>query len=101
MSDIREVQRRFDVLYSTLCDVQGSLIDNMARTAGFLLLAAGWIATSETTRSFLRANPSIRYLAVVSLAGAFGLYGAASIKAFLISRDTFRLLVDLDFMPEA
>ena len=96
---IATAQQQFDVLFTTLHEIQTGLISSTAQVAGFLLLATGWIATSQTAQTFLRTDKSARYLAVASLGGAFMLYVAASLKTFLVSRKALALLKGLNFMP--
>jgi hypothetical protein len=99
MSENSNAQRRFDVLYGSLSEIQKGLVDSATQVAGFLLLATGWIATSKEARTFLHEQKSARYLAALALAGAFILYMSGSVGAFVLSRRTFRSLNALDFMP--
>jgi hypothetical protein len=98
MTETDHEQRQFDVLFSTLRELQMGLLDSTAKVAGFLLLATGWLVTSERARTLMH-DQSARYLAATALAGAFVLYGCASVKAFLISQKTLSLLKRLKFMP--
>jgi hypothetical protein len=77
------------------------LLDSTTKVAGFLLLATGWLTTSESARTRLRSDQFARHLAVTALAGAFVLYGCAAVKAFLISQRTLSLLSRLNFMSVA
>jgi hypothetical protein len=99
MSETSKIQRQFDILYATLCEVQTGLVNSTAQVAGFLLLSTGWIATSDTAQKLLRSDRFTRRLAVAALGGAFVLYVAATMKTFVISEKTFALLKKLDFMP--
>jgi hypothetical protein len=105
MTDTKEQpqneNRQFDVLYETLCEVQKGLLDNTARAAGFLLLATGWIATSETARSFLKADAVAKYIMIAAIGGAYVCYVCAAIKARRISVRTSALLDELRFMPSS
>jgi hypothetical protein len=93
-----EKQRQFDVLYATLCGLQQGLLDSTTKVAGFLLLATGWLATSQSAQAFLH-DPFTRHLAVTSLAAAYALYACAAIMVYADSKRTLTLLVRLDSMP--
>ena len=98
-SQTNQSKQEFDVLYATLREIQTSLLDSTAKVAGFLLLVTGWLVTSEGARKFLQSDKASKYLALISLAGAFAFYVCASGKAFQISQRTFVLLNQLQFMP--
>lgn len=102
MSDDGEniAKRQFDLLYSSLCDIQKSLLDNTAKVAGFRLIAIGWIATSTAARDFLKDDELTRYVAVAALGGAFLFYALAARKAHQASLRTVELLNALDYLPE-
>lgn len=89
----------FDLQHNTLCEVQRALLDNTAKVAGFLLLAIGWIATSETARKFLAADPPSRRATVAAVIAVFLLAALASVKAFKVSNVTYRRLVELNYVP--
>lgn len=96
-TDIKKEQ--FDVLYSTLRELQKAMFDSGGKVAGFLLLATGWLATSATTRVFLHSDSVARTLTVIALAVAFSLYAFGSVSLFWISKRTLKLLHRLDFLP--
>jgi hypothetical protein len=95
-----KVERQFDLLFGNLREIQQGLVDAGAKVAGFLLLATGWIATSNEARTFLHEQKFARYVTAVALAGAFIFYLSASVGAFVLSQRTFRSLKSLDFMPQ-
>ena len=59
-----DAKAEFEVLFQALCEIQRSLLENTTKVAGFFLLAVGWLATSESARSYLRHDSIIRYSAV-------------------------------------
>ena len=59
-----DVKAEFDVLFPAFCEIQRSLLENTTKVAGFFLLAVGWLATSESARSYLRSDSLVRYSAI-------------------------------------
>jgi len=60
----RDVKAEFDVLFPAFCEIQRSLLENTTKVAGFFLLAVGWLATSESARSYLRSDSLVRNSAI-------------------------------------
>lgn len=52
-----------DVLQS-LRDLRAMYVDNVMKTAGFALLAIGWLITSESARAYLDQESALRYVSV-------------------------------------
>ena len=99
MTEAEMPEKHFDILYKTLCDIQDGLLDATPKVAGFLLVATGWLATSNDAKTLLDGNPVARHLTVWALAGAFVLYVGAALNGYLISEKTFDLLKRLNYMP--
>ena len=77
-------KQKFDLLYGNLCEIGKTLLDSTAKVTGFLLLAAGWIATSKDMRAFLKEDEISAYLAVAALIGAFVFYAIAAMRRSLV-----------------
>jgi hypothetical protein len=91
--------KQFDVLYSTLGELQKGLLSSTTQVAGFLLLAIGWLATSANTFPLLHSRPTVRYMAAAALCGAFVLYAYGACMVYTRSQKTFKMLIQVDLMP--
>jgi hypothetical protein len=84
---------RFNLLYASLVDTFKGYVDNVMKTMASIIIAIGWILTSDTSRHFLmeRKMPYVLSLAAVAVisiihtAVSFGFYSQSQAKASLIS----------------
>lgn len=95
------LKQEFDLHIGFLTETNKAFVDNTGKVAGFLLLALGWLATSEDAREYLASTPQIAKLAALAVAVTFLLYTAASLGAYRRSRDSYVRLVDLAYLPES
>ena len=92
-------QKQFDVLFTTLGELQQGLISSTTQVAGFLLLTIGWLATSESAWKLLHSHRHVGDVTAAALAGAFGLYSFGAYMVYARSQRTFMLLGRLALMP--
>ena len=52
-------EQEFELLYEALGDILQRTYSNTTKFCGFLILAIGWIVTSEEARAFMSSQPSI------------------------------------------
>lgn len=90
---------RFDILFETLRDYQQGLLDNTAKTAGFLLLSIGWLVTSETARDTLSSDGRLRGATASAVFLAVTLYAAAALYVYQAAKKIHTRLVELDYVP--
>ena len=89
----RDTKTEFEVLFPALCEIQRSFLENTTKVAGFFLLAVGWLATSESARSYLRAESLVRSSAVAVVVAVTLIFCVVSWTAFAASK---RILAELD-----
>ena len=70
-SVVTNTKQEFDLHMAALTDTQKLLLDNTAKVAGFLLLALGWLATSEDARNYLTDNPRVAIVFVAAILIAY------------------------------
>lgn len=99
MPPVADNKARFDILFETLRDYQQSLLDNSAKTAGFLLLSIGWLATSQTARDTLRSDGLLRGAAVCAVFVGMAVYITAALHVYRAARRIRARLVDLSYLP--
>jgi hypothetical protein len=59
--------RQLELLYDSLKHEYTTYIDGVLKSAGFMLLALGWLLTSESARTALRSSRTITLLCVMVL----------------------------------
>ena len=92
-------QKQFDVLFSTLGNLQTGVMSGTSQVAGFLLVVIGWLATSEKALGLLPSHSPNRSMVAVALVAAFGFYVYGVAIVYSRSQHTFKMLTRLDFMP--
>ncbi|WP_374502433.1 hypothetical protein [Zoogloea sp.] len=58
-----ETDKRFNLFYDALKDEYKSYVEDVVKSLGFLIVAIGWIMTSEGARSYL-ASPRVNGFAL-------------------------------------
>lgn len=91
-------EKRFDMLHKSVVDLSDDYEDDVLRTIGFLLLAIGWILTSEKSREFLKQNRSARRAALATIPMIALVHVGWSIGTFRISQNKMALLIDLHYI---
>ena len=97
-SAVSDVKAEFEILYSALTEIQRSLLDSTTKVAGFFLLAAGWLATSDSTRAFLRSDPLIRHTTILAVFGVTVLFAYLSWTAYAASERIAKQIDELHYM---
>lgn len=90
---------RFEILFGALRDHQQGLLENTAKTAGFLLLSIGWLTTSQTARETLNADGLLRGAAIGGVLIATGLYIAAAFHVYRAAQRIRARLIELAYLP--
>jgi hypothetical protein len=91
-------KQEFEVLYSTLCEIQKSLLDSTTKVAGFFLLAAGWLATSDSARLFIRSDSLIRNTSIMAVLGVTVLSTYVSWTAYSASGRIAKQIDELQYV---
>lgn len=93
-----DAKHEFEVLYPTLCEIQRSLLDSTTKVAGFLLLAAGWLATSDSARAFIRSDSLICNTSIMAVLGVTILSTYVSWTAYSASDRIATQIEDLKYV---
>ena len=93
-----DAKQEFEVLYPTLCEIQRSLLDSTTKVAGFLLLAAGWLATSDSARLFIRSDSLIRNTSIMAVLGVTILSAYLSWTAYSASDRIAKQIDELQYV---
>lgn len=88
----------FRFLFEILKDLNKSYFQNVMSTLGFVLLAIGWVVTSEKSRSFLGSSKSIRFSSVAVVGIISMIHSILSIGAYFLSASKFTQLVNLNYV---
>jgi hypothetical protein len=88
----------FDLLYDMLEGYYRGLIEAALKVAGPFLIVAGWLLTSQAMLSQVRSNAGIRYSFMGLILVAHSLYLIVALRAYLLSRSTYRPLEELNYM---
>jgi hypothetical protein len=91
-------KEKFELLHGVLLKYYDGLFDGTMKTAGVLVIVAGWIATSDSLSNLLNRSVWLRYFGVTVVIFAYALYLRVAYLAYKISNDTFRNLEELDYM---
>lgn len=63
--DIKKQETTFTFLYKQLEDLRKGFDENAMKTAAFILLAIGWVLTSDKGRDFLSANRTFNSFSLI------------------------------------
>ncbi len=88
----------FQFLFEILKDLNKSYFHNVMNTLAFVLLAIGWVVTSEKSRSFLGSSNLIRFgsMAVVGLIAL--IHSFICIAGYFVSASKFTQLTALNYV---
>ena len=90
-------QEQFKILLDALKGYQASFLDSGYKTLGFMVVALGWLITSDGARKFLQAHWHIRLAALVFLGlGVIG-YGFMAYRGYALSRSVYAKLEQLNY----
>ena len=90
-------QDAFVLLFDILKDLNKSYVENVMATLGFVLLAMGWIVTSDKAREFIGGNKNVRGAAIFLIVAIAIIHSAISIVLLKISHNQFEQIVDLNY----
>ena len=92
-----EPQEQFKTLLEALKGYQASSLDSGYKTLGFMVIALGWLITSEAARTFLKANWYIKFAALVFLGLSVIGYGFMAYRVYSLSRSVLAKLERLGY----
>src|SRR4051812_31665130 len=87
----------FELLISELKEYRSGIIENAAKVTGFLLLAIGWLATSQAPRSILD-SPLLKVLTCASLLVAASMTIRMYVNVYNLSQSAYDQLQRLNYM---
>jgi len=87
----------FKFLFEIFKDQNKSYFQNVMGTLGFVLLAIGWVVTSEKSRSFLASSALVKFGAITVVGVIALIHSTISIGAYYVSAQKFNQLVALKF----
>jgi hypothetical protein len=90
-------KEKFDLLFDMLKQYYQGLLDGLIKTAGVLIIVAGWVATSSTLTDHLRNNPWERHIGVVLVAIGHILFAIIAYRVYWLSGKTYDLLREVDY----
>lgn len=94
-----EPQEQFKTLLEALKGYQASALDSGYKTLGFMVVALGWLITSEGARAFLKANVYTKVATLVFLGLSVIGYGFMAYRVYSLSRSVFAKLERLGYAP--
>ena len=89
----------FKMLLDALKGYQASALDSGYKGLGFMVVALGWLVTSEGARGFLGSQAIVRWAFVTFLILSGVCYGFMSYRVYALSRSVARRLAALDYSP--
>jgi hypothetical protein len=97
-SIIPSLQTKFKYAYELHKDIFHSYVNNVMTTLGLIIIAIGWIFTSEQARLFLTENRIAFYISVFLIASIMLLHLFVSWQYHKASEINKELLVNLDYL---
>ena len=98
--DEPEPKEHFELVHRALVDLSDRYVGDVMKTIAFLLLATGWILTSDRSREFLRRNRGARRTALITVPGIAILHVWLSIQTFEISTQKMQLLEEIGYFQK-
>jgi hypothetical protein len=92
-----ESQEEFKTLLEALKGYQANSLDSGYKTLGFMVIALGWLITSEGARTFLKANWNIRFATLIFLGLSVIGYGFMAYRVYSLSRSVLAKLERLGY----
>ena len=93
-------QEQFELVHRSLVRLSQDYVNDVLKTIAFLLLAVGWILTSDRSREFLKNNRAARRAALIIVPVIALLNFGWSIAMFLDSQVKMGLLKnDIKYVP--
>ena len=92
-------QERFEILHKSLKDILDEYTNDVLRSIAYLLLAIGWIVTSDRSREFLRGNKRAYRVAIIIVLLIALLHTGLAYWTFDRSQRMSDLLVELNYLP--
>ncbi len=91
-------REKFDLLLESLKDIQGEFLADNMKVIGFLLIAIGWLVTSEKSRAYLKSRPVVGYFAIGCIIIASGIHVLYNFHLFNQSAMTMALIDRLELV---
>jgi hypothetical protein len=93
-------RQEFDLHIAVLTDTQKALVEATAKVAGFLLLALGWLATSEQARTYLARDKPAAIVFALAMVVAYLISAFLTWLAYRACAKTYSHLQSLAHLPE-
>lgn len=90
-----DTKDEFDLLYASLVDTFKGYVENVMKTLASIIIAIGWILTSESSRTFLKAQRSAYVMVLVAVLIISALHAGVSVAYYWRSRKKMDLLEGL------
>lgn len=90
----------FMFLFEILKNLNASYVENTMATLGFILLAIGWIITSEKARTFLSSDKTVKLVSISVIAVIALIHTIVSLAIWEESDQIFEQLKMLMYMNE-
>ena len=97
-SDQSRRRLEFDLHLSHITETHRALLENSGKVAAFLLLALGWLATSESARSYLATTPRLAAIGALAVFAGWLFSAIASWVGYRASNAALSRLRELDFL---
>ncbi len=90
-------QEQFELLHTSITMLSQQYVDDVLKTIAFVLLAIGWILTSDRSRAFLKSNRAARRAALITVPVVALLTFGLSYKIYRVSGQKMDLLDELRY----
>ncbi len=92
-------QARFDLAYQSMTTTTREYVNDALKTIAFLLLAVGWLVSSNRSRKFLKDSPLARWAGLVVVPTVAILHVWLALTTYQLSQSKATLLEGLNYMP--
>ena len=89
---------KFELAYKSLKDKHDGYIQEVMKTTAFILLAIGWILTSDKSRVFIGGNVSAYYSLLFAILIMALIYTYAQYGSFYFTNERIKLLNELNYV---
>ncbi len=94
----QEPKERFDRLSNSLADLSDEYANDTMKTISFLLLAMGWLITSEKSRAYLGGNRLARQAALTAIPALAMMHALTAAQTYFASQNTMEALRNLGYL---
>ncbi len=94
----QEPKERFDRLSISLAELSDEYANDTMKTISFLLLAMGWLITSERSRAYLGGNRLARQAALTAIPALAMMHALTAAQTYFASQGKMETLFNLDYL---